>query len=281
MQPSTETFQLSIAAAEAYEARFVPALFAPWAVQLVAFADVAPGQAVLDVACGTGIVARTAADRTGAAGRLVGVDVNAAMLTVARRVRPALEWRRGDASALPLPDASFDVVLCQMALMFFPDRAGALREMGRVARAEGLVAVLVPGRLPSQPAYAPFVEVAARHAGPEAVSLLGAYFACGDLGELTRLIESAGLRVVRTATRVGTTAFPSVAEFVATEVRSTPLVERIDEDVYARIREDAREALRPFTRPTGVVEVPLECHLVAARRPAGGEAPLTRPGLDG
>jgi ubiquinone/menaquinone biosynthesis C-methylase UbiE len=276
MQTPTETFQLSVAAAEAYEARFVPALFAPWAAHLVAFADIAPGRAVLDVACGTGIVARTAADRAGTAGRVVGLDLNEAMLAVARRVRGDLEWRRGDASALPLPDASFDVVLCQMALMFFPDRAGALREMGRVVRPGGLVAVLVPGRLPSQPAYAPFVEAAARHAGPEALSLLGAYFACGDLDELTRVIASAGLRVVRTATRVGTTTFPSVAEFVATEVESTPLVERIGEDVYDRIREDAREVLRPFTRPTGAVEIPLECHLVAAR-PAGERGAVDTP----
>ena len=124
---NTETFQLSMAAAEAYEARFVPALFAEWAPHLVELAGVAPGQAVLDVACGTGIVARTAADTLEGAGRVVGLDLNEAMLAVARRVRPDIEWRQGDAASLPFPDGSFDTVLCQMALMFFPDRARALR----------------------------------------------------------------------------------------------------------------------------------------------------------
>jgi ubiquinone/menaquinone biosynthesis C-methylase UbiE len=268
MQNATETFQIPIEVAELYESKFVPALFAEWAPHLVNVAGVARSQAVLDVACGTGIVARTVAELTGAS-PVVGVDVNEAMLTVARRVRPALEWRRGDVAALPFADGSFDAVLCQMALMFFPDRAQALREMRRVVRASGTVAVLVPGDLPSQPAYAPFVEMAARHAGPDAVSLLSTYFVCGDLAELTALVESAGLHVVETRTRLGLATFGSVDEFVAAEVKGTPLIERVSDAVYARIREGAREVLRPFTSPAGAVEVPLRCHLVAARRSPG------------
>src|SRR5262245_50428962 len=167
----TETFQVSAAAAEAYESTFVPALFAEWAPHLCDLAAVGPGQRVLDVACGTGIVARVAADRLGGAGHVVGVDLNDAMLTVARRVRRDLEWRQGNAEALPFPPASFDRVLCQMALMFFPDRARALREMRRVAAVGGVVALVVPASLGDQPAYGPFVEMATRHAGPEAASL--------------------------------------------------------------------------------------------------------------
>ena len=102
---STETFQIPIEAAEQYEANFVPAFFAQWAARLCAAAGVAPGQRVLDVACGTGIVARTASEIVGADGAVVGVDLNEAMLTVARRVAPDLEWRAGDAGALPVDDA--------------------------------------------------------------------------------------------------------------------------------------------------------------------------------
>ncbi len=265
MATSTETFQLSVTAAELYESKFVPAFFAEWAPHLVDLADVGPGQAVLDVACGTGIVARTAADRLAGTGRVVGVDLNEAMLTVARRVRPDLEWRQGDAGALPFPAASFDRVLCQMALMFFPDRREALREMRRVAAPRATVALLVPGRLADQPAYGPFVEMATRHAGPDAGSLLSAYFACGDLAGLTALVESAGLSVTGTRTRLGRARFGSVEEFVAAEVESTPLIARISAEVYGRIREGAREVLRPFTTAAGRVEVPLEGHLVAAR----------------
>jgi SAM-dependent methyltransferase len=265
MQKTAEAFQISMEAAEVYEARFVPAFFAEWAPHLVDFARIARGQAVLDVACGTGIVARTVAARLGSTGRVVGLDLNEAMLTVARRVRPEIEWRQGDVSALPFADGSFDAVLCQMALMFFPDRVGALREMRRVAVDGGTVAVLVPARLETQPAYGPFVEMAARHAGPDAASLLSAYFACGRLEVLTALVESAGLRAVTSATRLGQARFPSVDAFVAAEVNATPLGGRLSEAVYERIRAGAHDVLRPFLTADGLA-VPLEGHLVAGRR---------------
>lgn len=265
-QSRTETFQIPLETAEVYEAKFVPNIFAEWAHELVDFAGVSPGQSVLDVACGTGIVARTAAERVGAEGTVVGLDLNEAMLTVARRVRPDIEWRQGDAADLPFPDASFDLVLCQMALMFFPDRAQALRETGGVAKTGGTVAVAVPGALDSQPAYGPFVEVAARHGGPEAISLLGTYWNCGDLDELKADFEASGLRVTGTRTRFGTATFDSVDELVATEVEGSPLIERISDEVYARIREGARVVLDPFTTPGGRLEAPLEGHLVRGRR---------------
>jgi ubiquinone/menaquinone biosynthesis C-methylase UbiE len=265
MQRSTEAFQITVDAAEVYEARFVPALFAEWAPRLVDFARVAPGQTVLDVACGTGIVARTAAGRLGATGRVIGLDLNEAMLSVARRVGPDIEWRQGDVAALPFPDRSFDTVLCQMALMFFPDRVGALREMRRVVADAGSVAVVVPADLGAQPAYGPFVELAARHAGPDAASLLSAYFACGRLEELTALVEAAGLRVIATRTHLGRARFPSIDDFVAAEVQATPLAGRLSGTVYERIRAGAGEVLRPFLTAAGL-EVPLAGHLVAGRR---------------
>lgn len=266
MTTASETFQIPLETAEAYEAKFVPALFAEWAPHLVEMADVLPGQAVLDVACGTGIVTRTVADRLGGDGSVTGLDLNEAMLTVARRIRPDIEWRQGDVSDLPFPSESFDTVLCQMALMFFPDRARALREMGRVAKPGGTIALLVPSRLDSQPAYGPFVEVAARHAGPEAVSLLSTYWSCGDLDELRALVESAGLQVAGTRTRVGTARFDSADEMVAIEVESTPLIDRIDDETYRRIRADAREVLAPHITAAGTLDAPIECHVVAAHR---------------
>ena len=156
-EAGTERFQLSAEAAERYEAQFVPAIFAEWAPRLIEIAGVEADQRVLDVACGTGIVARTAAEALAGSGQVVGLDLNPAMLAVARRVRPDLEWRQGDVASLPFSDGSFDRVLCQMALMFFPDRRQALREMARVTRPGSVVAVCVPAALEDQPAYAPFV----------------------------------------------------------------------------------------------------------------------------
>ena len=266
MQTARETFRLSADAAERYESHFVPALFAEWAPRLIELAGVAPGHAVLDVACGTGIVARTVADAQRGHGRVVGVDLNEAMLDVARRVRPDIEWRQGDAACLPFPDSSFDVALCQMALMFFADRTQALREMGRVVTPEGTVAFSVPSRLESQPAYAPFVAMAARHAGPDAVGVLGTYFASGDLADLRRVVEAAGLGVAATRTHLGRVKCPSIDAFVVTEVEGTPLRERISDEVYARIRDGARQVLGPFAKPDGAAEIPLEGYVIAVHR---------------
>jgi SAM-dependent methyltransferase len=262
---TTEDFQVSVEAAEQYEARFVPAIFAEWAPLLASIAGIGTGQAVLDVACGTGIVSRTVAERVGPTGRVAGVDLNDGMLAVARRLRPDLDWRQGDVAALPFGDRTFDTALCQMALMFFPDRVAALREMARVARPGGVVALAVPASLDAQPAYGPFVEMAVRVAGPEAASLLGAYWACGDLDALCDLVTSAGLEVTDTWTHLGTAAFDSAVHLAATEVEGSPLVDRITADAYAAIRAGAEDVLRPFVDPTGRLDAPLRGHLVAGR----------------
>jgi SAM-dependent methyltransferase len=257
----TETFQIPIEAAELYESAFVPAFFAQWATTLCAAARVAPGRRVLDVACGTGIVTRTAADQ---GATVTGVDLNEAMLTVACRLRPELDWRQGNAQALPFDDNSFDVVVSQMALMFFPDPAAALAEMARVVVPGGTVAVLVPGALERQPAFAPFVAMAARHAGPDAVDLLTAYFRCGDLDALAGLMAAAGPTVTAQRTEDGIYRAPSVDAFVTTEVESTPLVERLSAETYQRIRDEAKTVLAPFTATDGSVAAPFESNLVVA-----------------
>ncbi|AKE89029.1 MULTISPECIES: methyltransferase domain-containing protein [Rhodococcus] len=263
MTNTSENFGISPAAAEVYESRFVPAIFAQWAPRLLDQAAITTGTRVLDVACGTGIVARVAADRVGPSGRVVGVDASEAMLAVARRLRPDLEWHRGDAGALPFADGSFDAALCQMALMFFPDRARALREMRRVATE--MVAVCVPAALDEQPAYRDFVDVAVRHAGPPAASLLGTYWSCGDRDELRGWFRDAGLTVDRFTTHTGSARFPSVDAMVATEVEGSPLIERLDAGTYEAITSEARTVLARFTDPDGSVSAPLVAHIVTAR----------------
>jgi ubiquinone/menaquinone biosynthesis C-methylase UbiE len=259
-----ETFQIPLETAEIYESKFVPALFADWAPHVVDMGDVMSGDSVLDVACGTGIVARTAKERVGTRGRVVGVDLNQAMLTVAERVCPDVELRQADVTALPFDDATFDAVLCQMALMFFPDRVAAIAEMGRVVKADGSVVIMVPSSLDAQPAYQRLVSLAARHAGPDAVAMLSAYWACGDLDELLATVRAAGLDILSTRTRMGTARFASIDEFVAVEVESTPVRERLADDEYDSLRHEANHLLSEFTASDGSAEIPIEGHLVAA-----------------
>jgi len=258
-----ETFQVSSDAAEVYESRFVPALFAQWTPLVVEQAAVTEGQRILDVACGTGVVARTAAERVGPHGRVVGLDLNPGMLAVARRIRPDLAWCLGDAGALPFPDDTFDAALCQMALMFFPDRRRALTEMNRVARG---FTVCVPAALPDQPAYRLLVEVAARHAGPDAVSLLNTYWSCGDRDELTALVGEAGASVDRCTTHTGTARFSSPETFVDTEIDGSPLAERIEPVTREAIRRDVRTELARYVEADGTVSAPLVAHVVTGRR---------------
>jgi ubiquinone/menaquinone biosynthesis C-methylase UbiE len=263
---STDTFQISLETAETYEAAFVPSLFAHHAPHLVDAAEVTAGDRVLDIACGTGIVARTAADRTGPTGRVVGLDLNEAMLTVARRIRPDLDWRQGDAASLPFPDDSFDVALCQSGLMFVPDPAAAVGEMARVVRPGGRVAAQVWSSLDRQTAIQPLADAVTRHAGPDAVDLISTYFRLGDREQFTGQFARAGLRVTDVRTLPVTVHAPTVDDYITTEVESTPLIDRISDDVYRRIREEARGGLARYCDESGALALPLEAYLVAARR---------------
>jgi SAM-dependent methyltransferase len=259
-----ENYVLSAQAADFYESTFVPALFGAWAQRLVAAAGVTSGQSVLDVACGTGVVARAAAERTGPRGSVVGLDRNEAMLDVARRLRPDLRWHVGDACALPFPDGSFDLVLSQAGLMFYDDRVRALREMGRVAGVDGRIAVQVPGRLAGSPGYLALTETVARHASPEVSEVLSGYFAVGEPDLLMELFESAGLRVDRFDTWIGATRLDSIDTFLAVEL--LPIADKVAQAVREKIVADCRTTLDRFVNRTGAIAAPIEVHTVTARR---------------
>lgn len=133
---------------ENYERHLAPVVFEPWAEILVDTVRVHPGDRVLDVASGTGVVARIAARRAGPTGRVVATDVSGPMISYAARLplpenSAAIEYQEAQAADLPFPDESFDVVLCQQGLQFFAERLDAVREMHRVLRAGGVVGVSV------------------------------------------------------------------------------------------------------------------------------------------
>jgi SAM-dependent methyltransferase len=260
----TETFGIALEQAEAYEQRFVPALFAQLAPWMVDQIGMRVGQAVLDVACGTGIVARTATDRVGPGG-VTGVDRNEAMLTVARRLRPDIDWRRGDVAALPFEDDTFDVVLCQSALMFFPDATAALVEMARVAASGGTVGVQVFARLDAQPAYGPWIGMVAEHAGPEARNLLGTYWVHGDLDVLADRFAKTGLTVTATRTKTVVLRFDSIEDFARTEIEATPLVERLSDDQYRTIVTKSDGVLDQFVTDSGTA-IPIVAHLMIGHK---------------
>src|SRR5262245_12725853 len=213
--------QVSGRAAEIYEEFFLPALFAEWSGRLIGAAKIRVGERVLDVACGTGVLGRAVADRVGDDGEVVGLDVNDGMLAVARRKAPGIQWKQGRAESLPFGDESFDAVLCQFGLMFFEDRAAALREMIRVARTGGRVAVW--SSLDAAPGYADVVELLARLFGEEIADALRAPFVLGDRRELEGLCKESGIDRAEIRTVEGMARFPSIDAWMYTDIKGWTL----------------------------------------------------------
>jgi ubiquinone/menaquinone biosynthesis C-methylase UbiE len=258
-------------AAEAYERHLVPAMFAPWASDLIDSLSIQTGERVLDVACGTGVVTRLAATQAGSGGQVVGLDINPAMLVVARSV-PAVrgasvEWLEASALEIPLPDTVFDVVLCQQGLQQFPDRPTALKEMHRVLADGGRFAASVWSRIEGSPGMAALVEALEQHVSVEAANNRRAPFALGDADELRALVTGAGFHDIRVQTLVKFARFPSPEVLVEAQLAATPLATLgvIHDDIRQSVAQDVRRALQLYLQDDDFA-VPMEAHVITARR---------------
>lgn len=257
--------------AEVYERYLVPALFRPLAAELIGRAAPQPGDRVLDVACGTGAVARQLPPLVGTDGTVVGLDFSPAMLDVAHSLPPSnppIDWRLGSADAIPAPDASFDLVFCQQGLQFFPDRAAALREMRRVLAPGGRVVLSVSRGLEHQPVYAALNAAMERRLGSRAMA---APFALGDADELRALLDGAGFRDTTVDPLVRTVRFPSPAQFVRLSVlgaaAAVPDLARMDAasrgTLVDAIQGEVDDVLRPFTKD-GALAFPMRANVAVA-----------------
>jgi ubiquinone/menaquinone biosynthesis C-methylase UbiE len=201
-------WQVAGSAPEVYERELVPAVFGPWAPIVVELAHPTPGERVVDVACGTGIVARIAAARVGPSGSVAAVDLNPGMLNVARSVTTtgdsaSIQWHEASADKLPFPNSSFDIAYCQLGLQFFADRPAALREMHRVLVPEGRLALMVWRGIGESPVFQALAEILEKNIGPAAATIMRAPFGLSDASELNQLLEVAGFRDIKVHQRVG------------------------------------------------------------------------------
>lgn len=268
-ETATGTWQLDATGPAAYEKHLVPRLFDPWAADLVQATNVGHGHHVLDVACGTGIVARHAARRVGSQGEVTGIDLNPAMLAAARELADgSIAWREASADELPFPDETFDVVLCQQGLQFFGDRPAALAEMRRVAKPGGRLGVSTGRGIDHQPGYRHVIDSLTRHVGVEAGEIISSPHALGDSEELRSLVADAGLQDVHLHFVVLPLRFPSAEDLLRAESSSSPLgnlVDRLDADVREELVEDLTRRLAPHTDDEGVI-FPFESNVITAAR---------------
>jgi SAM-dependent methyltransferase len=216
------TMEITGTPGEIYEQHVLPATIARWTPELVAVLGVRPGERVLDVACGTGIVTRLLPDRVGPTGRVVGLDVNVGMLAVARTVvaQAPIEWLEGNAMGMPLPDAAFDAVVCQQGLQFVPDTLAALHEMRRVLAPGGRLVLSVWRSVAHAPGFRVLEEALARRIGAEQAALPP--FSLGDGQALRALVRRTGFRDARLRADVKLSRFPSAEHFVRSVVASGP-----------------------------------------------------------
>lgn len=257
-----------IAAAKAYQGLHVPALFQQWAPRVADAARIRPGHRVLDVACGTGVLAREAASRVGDDSRVSGLDVSAGMLAVAAQLAPNIDWQEGMAESLSFESDSFDAVVSQFGLMFFRDRSAAVREMLRVLTNGGRMAVAVWESLDNTAAYPEEVALLERLAGQRAADALRAPFILGDRTELACLFENAGLASIEITTQQGTARFPSITTMVEADLRGwLPVMGvHLDEEQIEIILKEADEALREFITAEGTVEFDSPAHIVTGTK---------------
>lgn len=230
-------------------------------------AKVTTGDRVLDVGCGTGIVARECARRVGETGSVSGIDISEEMLAVARRTVPELDWHLGDAGDLPFGDGSFDRVVSQFALMFFSDPELAITEMWRVLRPGGGLAVTVLGDIP--PAYRRLAELAERHLDSGAGKIIESRFVLSDPEKLERIFSAAGLGTITLETVEGVQRFRSPAVFVDLEVRATArLAARFNDTSVGAFIRDVEAAIQDHLGEDGEVEIPVSAHIVTADKPS-------------
>jgi SAM-dependent methyltransferase len=254
--------------AEIYETVFVPAMMGEWASRAIALASPQAGERILDVAAGTGALTRLAAKSVGPNGRVVGLDLNSDMLDVARTsgseaTAAPIEWREGDASALPFDDESFDVAFCAFGLMFFPDRVGALTEMRRVLRPEGRLTLMVWGAMSKCPGQMAMKESWTRHFGPDAAGLFDRQHSLGDPAGVSSLVDAAGFKQTKVNAAMGSVRLPSPEDLARSYAAMAGIP--ANESTRMAVIGEVNASLKPYVGPNGL-EYPIEAIFASARK---------------
>lgn len=254
--------------AEVYDESFVPALFRHWGPVVTAAAAIKPGDRVLDVACGTGALTLAVAEAVAPDGSVTGLDANPQMLAVARRKAPHIKWIEGVAEALPQPDGSLDAVVSQFGFMFFDDRPGALRQMMRVLRPGGRLAVAVCDDVENSPGYGKLAKLLDRLFGTKVGDAFRAPFVLGNAETLRDICRQADIQDATVERHHRDVRFKSITDMVSTERACVwTLGGILDEDQFATLLAEAQTAFQPFVKDDGSVAFDMPALIVTAQKP--------------
>lgn len=248
-----------------HEQYLVPAIFAQWASRVAEIAEIDLGHRVLDVACGTGTLARAVLLETGLTGKVIGLDSNELMLASAQAQSRGIEWQLGDASAMPFENNQFDRVMCQFALMFITNRVALIKEMLRVCKLDGLVVLATWGPLHKGGAYDALINLVDKQLGSHAALKLSSPWALGKTGVMDALLLASGVNEYECHQRVGNASYPSMRAFIETHLRLAGEFNKLDEQSLERIFSTADTELHRFLAPGGQLVAQLNANIFTVK----------------
>jgi len=260
-----ERGQVSDNAAVIYDKFYLPAYFEEWPPRIIKAAQIQNGHRVVDVACGTGVLTLAIFDKVGPKGFTVGIDNNEGMLSIAKKKSREIVWKHAFAEALPFDDNSFDSAVCQFGLMYFEDQQVALKEMKRVLRPGGNLAVSVWDMLENSPGQTAENRLWQRLFGDEFVDNVP--YKLGDKQVLQRLFDDAGIIDVEIQTYDGTVQFPSIKTWIYAGVKGWAQDDLIDEKQYKLLLKEADQDLSQFVTTEGTVSFSIPAHIITAKKP--------------
>ncbi len=261
-------WQLSGDGPSAYEKYIVPAYTGAWAKEIVNRACLNEGEKILDVACGTGLVARIAAEKQSCSDLIFGVDVNEVMIKKAQEIEKGISWHNNDVTDLPFFDNFFDVILCQQGLQYFPGSDLALKEMNRVLAENGRILISVWRPIKYSPFYESLCKILEEYVDANAGSMLSAAFAFGDYEKLKSLFVNAGFNNININIVVKQMSYSPFEEFVIGGIMASPFskdIQRMQESKQEEMLLEIYNSNLNYIDDNGLA-APMESYIVNAKK---------------
>lgn len=259
----SETGQVSKEAAKIYEEVYLPALFQEWCPLVLEATNITAGHHVIDVACGTGVLAIAVSEHVGPKGTTVGIDINEGMLSIAKAKSSSIEWLNAPAEALPFNDDHFNCVVSQFGLMYFENQEGAIREMMRVLQPGGSLAVVVWDELANNPGLSAEEHLWRQVFGEEVDETP---YRLGDKGALRNLFKSSGVSDIQIKTHEGAARFDSIESWIHTGAKGWTEDDALNDVQLKLLLNTAEKELADFRTTQGTVAFPTSGHIVTTRK---------------